>query len=73
MATKRNKQVVMVSQSSSEETELKQTSIYSGATGSADPAMILKTVCMTVESTREGSLAEEDVEAQTIDTKEDSG
>lgn len=73
MTTKRNRQAVVVSQASSEEAELKEASIYSGATGSADPTMILKTVCMTVESTREGSLAEEDVEAQTIDTKEDSG
>ncbi|TID16028.1 hypothetical protein E6O75_ATG09086 [Venturia nashicola] len=73
-ATEGNRQIVVVSQAGSEEMELKEASIYAGATGSADPAMIMKTVCMTVESTREGSLAEEDVvEAQIVDTEDDSG
>lgn len=71
--TRGNRHTVVISQGLSEETDLKDASVCSGAAGSADAATILKTVCMTVESTREGSLAEEDVEAQIIDSKEDSG
>jgi hypothetical protein len=79
LATARSRQTVVVSQISSEENELKEESNYSGGDESADgknekiPAMILKTMSVTVESTREGSLVEEHIEAQTIDDKEDSG
>jgi hypothetical protein len=78
VATSRNRQTVVVSQASPEETELKEGSLYFGGDESADgtseiPAMILRTISVTVESTREGSLAEGDIEAQTIDDKEDSG
>lgn len=58
--------MMMISQASSEEMKPTEASVYDTAAGRADPAMILKTVCiMMVESTREGSLAEEDEEAQT--------
>jgi len=76
IATARSRQAVVVSPSSSQDTDMKEGSICSGATVTAEgrndgPAMILKTMCVTVESTRESILT--DMEAQTIDDKEDSG
>jgi hypothetical protein len=76
IGTTRSRQVVVVSPSSSQDTDMKEGSVYSEATATAEgrndgPTKILKTMCVTVESTRELGLT--DVEAQTIHDKEDSG
>jgi hypothetical protein len=63
IATNRSRQVVVVSPSSSQDTNTKEGSVYSGATATAEgrndgPTKILKTTCVTVESTRELGLTD---------------
>jgi hypothetical protein len=82
LTTARNRQTVVVSFSSSEEQEVNEEASCSRRDSRRDesgegkndmiPPMILKTMSVTVESTRAGSLAEEDIEAQAIGDKRNS-